>query len=165
MDIQLADYIPNSMTNGEGIRDVIFFSGCKHDCLGCHNKPAQDFKFGSRVSVDYIVEKVLKNKDLIDGATISGGDPFFQAPALYELLQKLKEHNINVWVYTGYYYDDIKDAFPYHFKYIDVLVDGPFLEALKDSNLKYCGSSNQSLYHFNKHGVATLIERMIMRGN
>lgn len=149
MNFRIADYIPNSLENGEGVRDVIFFSGCKHKCRGCHNKEAQKMDFGSDISVDEIVLKVLKNKPMIDGVTISGGDPFFQYPALLELCKRLKEHKINIWVYTGYYYPEL-GAWGYGeaLKYIDVLVDGRFMMKKKDSSLRYRGSSNQSIIHF-----------------
>lgn len=160
MNIQIADYISNSLVNGEGIRDVIFFSGCQHRCEGCHNQAAWDFQYGDSLDIDYIVSKVLEDKELIDGVTISGGDPFYQYGGLLELCKTLKKHNINVWVYTGFYYEQLRDMYGYEiFKYIDVLVEGEFIQEIREEDLKegvglkYRGSSNQDFCIFDEDGI------------
>ena len=94
-----AGYIANSMENGEGIRDVIFFSGCKRDCPGCHNKELQDFGYGWDVEIDEIVNLILNNKEMIDGVTISGGDPIYQYDALLELCKELKKKHQYLGLY------------------------------------------------------------------
>jgi anaerobic ribonucleoside-triphosphate reductase activating protein len=149
MKFRFAGYIPNSLENGEGTRDVIFFAGCSRNCPGCHNKELQNFNFGTDIEIDEIIEIVKKNKPLIDGVTISGGDPIFQYPALLELCKRLKKEGFNIWVYTGAEFEDIKQQYGTElFKYIDALVDGPFKQELIEPKLRYRGSNNQRIIHF-----------------
>lgn len=143
----------DDMLNGEGLRVVLWVSGCPHQCLGCHNpitwneNDGLDFDEASQLEIFNELEK-----DYISGLTISGGDPLF-APnqeAVYSLLKnvKAKYPQKTVWVYTGYSWDDIK-ALPL-LKYIDVLVDGKFILSLKDTALHWKGSSNQNVIDVQK---------------
>lgn len=152
--IRVAGYVYNSLANGDGVRDVIFLSGCKLNCKGCQNKELQDENFGEDVLIADIVDRVKENIGIIDGVTISGGDPFYQADKLYLLCKELKKHNINIWVYTGNVYLDIIKNKSYErvLDFIDVLVDGPFIESLK-TDVKYIGSSNQNIIRLNKWRV------------
>lgn len=149
------DFIHGSLVNGEGIRTVIFFSGCDKNCKGCHNKDLQDFNAGIIRHVDDIINEILEEIDMIDGVTLSGGDPMCQRSGLFELCKGLKEHNINVWVYTGETYDELRGT--HILKYIDVLVDGKFEESLKSEKIKYRGSSNQNIIYLNEDGIPTRI--------
>lgn len=158
MDVQIANYLHNSLVNGEGTRDVVFFSGCKHKCKGCHNEKAWDFKFGMSMDTDVLVDAVLKNKPMLDGVTISGGDPFFQYDGLLELCKKLKEHGFNIWVYTGFYLEELKRRNKTEiFNYIDALVDGRYIERRKSDECKYRGSENQSIILFKDGKVQQII--------
>ena len=85
MKIQIAGKIEDSLVNGEGMRMVIFTSGCKHNCEGCHNKPMQSFSYGDEWDVDELFNYIKNNCDLIDGITYSGGDPFEQSTSLIYL--------------------------------------------------------------------------------
>lgn len=142
MKIKIAGMAPNSLVNGEGIRFTVFFNGCRRDCPGCHNKELQDFDNPNAVLMDTddIVAAVKKEEFLIDGVTLSGGDPLYQPEGLVELCEKLK--NFNIWLYTGETYENIPEKL---LENIDVVVDGMFIEELKDENIKYRGSSNQRI--------------------
>jgi anaerobic ribonucleoside-triphosphate reductase activating protein len=129
-----------SLVNGEGIRYVIFLQGCQHFCPGCHNPDTWDFENGEEISVEKLAADISFRK-YIDGITLSGGDPFYQQEACLRLLDLLP--NINVWIYTGFEFDEIKDT--ELAKRADVLVTGPFVEELKCEGKMY-GSSNQEIH-------------------
>ena len=137
--MRIAGTLSHSLVNGDGIRYVLFVQGCPHHCPGCHNKDTWDFDGGVEVSVQDIAED-FKSKKFIDGITLSGGEPFAQQEACVELLKLLP--GVNVWVYTGYEYEDIQDT--ELAKLADVLVVGRYIGALKCEGELY-GSSNQRI--------------------
>ncbi len=150
--IKLSGFLDNSTVNGEGMRSVIFLSGCPHHCPGCHNQVMQNSSYGDLVSVSSIVNSVLKNLPIIDGVTISGGEPFSQPLALLTLSSMLKSYGINIWVYSGYTYNELisnEINIPI-LKNIDVLVDGKFIKELKSYEIKFRGSSNQRMIDVQK---------------
>ena len=148
--INLAAYPQiDSIVDGEGIRTVIWFQGCNHNCYNCHNPQTHSFQNNILMSADNIVNFYLKQK-LQSGITLSGGDPFFQAEELLSLLKKLKEHDINIWVYTGFTYEYLLQEYKEHLQYIDVLVDGLYIDKLRDILLLFRGSSNQRLIQASK---------------
>jgi anaerobic ribonucleoside-triphosphate reductase activating protein len=146
--MNLAGIIEDSIVDGEGIRAVIFISGCKHNCKGCHNKESQSFDYGKLFTTelqDEIINKV-KNNMLCDGITISGGDALYSCDELTVFLKKFKEvcPDKNVWLYTGFTYGNLPENTP--LKYIDVIVDGPYIEELRDFNpSNFRGSTNQKI--------------------
>lgn len=136
----------HDIANGDGVRVSLFVSGCRNRCKGCFNPETWDFNYGKRFTSNTIREILDALKpDHITGLSILGGDPF--EPENIEAVEKLcvfvKSYypNKTIWVYTGYRYDDYKDR--YIMQLIDVLVDGRFVEALKDITLKFRGSKNQ----------------------
>ena len=133
-----------SLVNGDGVRYVIFVQGCKHHCKGCQNQWSWDMDGGSDVPVEMIAEDVRKHR-MIDGITISGGDPFYQQDECVELLKLLPEYN--VWIYTGFAYEEVADT--ELAKMSDVIVDGPFVEELRCEGKMY-GSSNQRIIRLDK---------------
>ena len=137
--MRIAGVVPHSFVNGEGIRYVVFLQGCPHHCPNCHNQDTWDFNGGKEMPVKDIAED-YKSKKFLDGITLSGGEPFAQHDACVELLKLLP--NVNVWVYTGYEYEDIQHT--ELAKLTDVLVVGRFVEALKCDG-KFFGSSNQQI--------------------
>lgn len=147
--LQVAGFLDHSLVNGEGFRSTLFLSGCHHGCPGCHNPVMQDFSYGETLPLDILWERIEKNLPLIDGVTLSGGDPFEQSHSLLPLLQKLKAYSISVWVYTGYVYETLaKDPSKSQLlPYIDILVDGPYIQSLHTDQTKYIGSSNQRILH------------------
>ncbi len=139
--------IIESVVDGEGIRLVLFTCGCPHHCKGCHNSKTWNIENGVETDIDILVE-YLKDKftnGRYSGITFSGGDPLFQSNELLLVIRKLKEFipDINIWCYTGYTYEDIKELEV--IKYIDVLVDGRFEEDKKFPKKLYRGSYNQRL--------------------
>lgn len=139
-----------TIADGDGLRLSIYFSGCSHNCFGCHNPDSHDPEKGvllDSVLAAEIVNKVNTNP-LLDGITLSGGDPMFNPEALLEFLKFLKEKTKkNIWCYTGYTYEQLlKDPLRSEcLKYIDTLVDGPFIMALRDPSLSFRGSTNQRI--------------------
>lgn len=132
--------------NGEGVRVVLWIAGCSHHCKNCQNPITWDENGGLKFDKDAKQElfDALDNPD-IDGITFSGGDPLFCAnreevgALIEEIAQKFPSKNI--WLYTGYEWEEI-NSLPF-IKYVDVLVDGKFVQALNDNNLLWKGSSNQ----------------------
>lgn len=147
--LKLAGFLDNSLVNGEGLRAVVFVSGCNHNCKGCHNKEMQSFNYGEEVLVEDVLKRIKGNMPLIKGVTFSGGEPFEQALALSLLAEELKLLNVNIWCYTGYTYEELSKSknedWVRLLKSIDVLIDGPYKEDLTENPLKYTGSSNQRI--------------------
>ena len=147
MKIRLAASLqPDSIVDGEGIRTVIWTQGCKHHCKGCHNLETWSFDSGYLIDVDSVI-KEIDSLTGQDGITLSGGDPFYQVEACTLIAKHCKEKKLNVWCYTGFLYEDlIKDTKMLELlKYIDVLVDGPFVLKERSLDLYFKGSSNQRI--------------------
>lgn len=143
----------DDMKNGDGLRVVLWVAGCDHKCPGCQNpvtwNPGDGLIFDGGAWEE--LEDLLDN-DYISGLTLSGGDPLFVGNredilTLCELV-KASFPNKTIWIYTGYTYETIKDL-PV-MEYIDVLVDGPYIEKLRDIQLKWRGSSNQRVIDIKK---------------
>ena len=142
------------VANGPGVRVSVFVSGCNHHCKGCFNEIAWDFEYGEKFTEDTI-NKVIKDldHDYIEGLSLLGGEPLEHSnqKGLLPLIKQVKEKfpNKTVWSWTGFSFDkDLKDKEVS--KYIDVLVDGQYVEALRDPKLKYAGSSNQRVIDVQK---------------
>ncbi|MFA9397464.1 MAG: anaerobic ribonucleoside-triphosphate reductase activating protein [Clostridiaceae bacterium] len=145
MKLQVAGFLDNSMVNGEGLRSVLFVSGCRHNCDGCHNHAMQDYNYGEEIEIEDIIDRIKNNMQVARGVTFSGGEPFDKALELKALAKALKTLGINIWCYSGYLYEDIiKSTEKLELlKYIDVLVDGKFMKDLTEDSPKYAGSRNQ----------------------
>lgn len=137
--MKIAGILPCSFVNGDGARYVVFVQGCKHHCKGCHNPETWNFDGGYEIAAQDIAED-FKKRSLLDGITLSGGDPFYQAEACLELLSLLP--GVNVWIYTGFEYQEISET--ELAKKADVLVVGKFVEELKCDG-QYFGSRNQKI--------------------
>ena len=137
----------DSFVDGCGVRTAIYFSGCAHRCPGCHNPETQDPYYGKRADMSDVITIAdeINKRTYIQGITLTGGDPFLN-PGVWAfvaiLLQRI-DRRIDVWAYTGSSYDDVKDS-PL-LVLTDVLVDGPYLESLRDPSLAFRGSSNQRI--------------------
>ena len=142
------------LINGDGLRNVYFFSHCTHHCPGCFNKETWDGSLGNPWTEEDF-QQLLKDAepDYISGITLSGGDPFspINRAEILDLCKRFKDNFGNsktIWVYTGYTLNQInaeQDERKECLKYIDVLCDGPFIEKLKDPKLPWVGSSNQNV--------------------
>lgn len=138
----------DSVVNGDGLRMVVWFQGCLHACVGCHNEETWAIDGGYVYDIEQLKSDIKQNyHKYIDGITFSGGDPLFQIEALKQLVPYAKSLGLNVWLYSGDRFEMLmKDNdFKYLSEYIDVLVDGRFTQQLLDLNLDYRGSSNQRL--------------------
>ena len=138
----------DDMLNGDGLRVVLWVSGCAHGCKGCHNPITWDPKGG--IPFDEQAKEELYEelkKDYISGLTLSGGDPLFPGnrPAIEGLVKEVKTRfpHKTIWLYTGYTWEEIA-GLPL-IQYVDIIVDGKFVESLKDSKLHWRGSSNQRI--------------------
>ncbi len=139
--LRVLDIVPGTTVDGPGMRTSIYFAGCKHHCPGCHNPQSWDLNGGEEMTVREILE-VVKLNDF--NVTFSGGDPFFQpTSSLVALAKAIISLGYSIWCYTGYLYDDIRQhpLIPY----LEVLVDGRFIEAQRDISLLFRGSANQRL--------------------
>ncbi len=146
--MRIANTVSDSIVDGPGLRFTVFTQGCPHHCPGCHNPETHDPAGGREVSVAELEEEMGKNP-LIDGLTLSGGDPFCQAAECADLARLAHEKGLNVWTYTGYTYErllegDLPGALEL-LEQTDVLVDGPFLLAEKSYEALFRGSTNQRL--------------------
>ena len=146
------------IANGPGVRVSLFVSGCTHRCPGCFNEVAWDFEYGTpftQETVDSILE--MLKPDYVKGLTLLGGEPFEpqNQPAIVDLLRQIKAKfpQKSIWAFSGYLFDkDIlawrlgpREITEEYLSYLDVLVDGPFVEAKKNLNLRFRGSENQRL--------------------
>lgn len=137
----------DSIVDGQGLRNVIFVSGCWWSCKGCHNLSTHDPKHGKEMTIDEIIDDVYSDNNDI---TISGGDSLtYQLSRTIELLKKLKQirPSVNIWLYTGYQWDElISDSnIVKALQYIDVLVDGRYVKSQKNEDLIFKGSFNQNI--------------------
>ena len=149
--IRLAsDLQSDSIVDGPGLRTVIWTQGCSHNCPGCQNPQTWDFNGGGLVPLDMVYE-AIDELEYQTGITFSGGDPMYQPYACAKLAKYCKDKGYNIWVYTGFTYEEImkmakKDKIYLEFlKYVDVLVDGRFVMKEKDLNQLFRGSRNQRL--------------------
>lgn len=150
--MKIAGFYDESISNGLGWRAVLFVSGCPHHCPGCHNKEAQDFNYGEEFNEEEILKRIKKNS-ILNGITISGGEPLCKEniPGVLKFIKDVKaiRPEFNVWCYSGYTLDQLIDRNDEEtnkcLNEIDVLVDGRFVEAKKDPTLKFRGSSNQRI--------------------
>ena len=152
MNINISQLLLESTIDGLGIRYVIFVQGCKHRCYKCQNPSTWDFTIKNNLPTDVILNEI-KSDPLLDGVTFSGGDPMYQPEACTELAIKIKsETNLNIWCYTGFNYEDlIKDTKTSDFlHYIDVLVDGRYIDSERDLTLRFKGSRNQRIIDVQK---------------
>lgn len=149
MNIRLSGYLPNSLVNGEGLRAVVFAQGCRHNCKGCFNQHTHSMCGGELFDIVALASQI--NHDIFDGVTFSGGDPFEQALAFKCLAERVL--TTNIWAYTGYTYEELLSGTKHQvelLRRLKVLVDGKFVEELKDPTLKYRGSSNQRIIDVQK---------------
>lgn len=150
MRLRIAGVEPESFVDGPGIRFSIFTQGCSHHCPGCHNPQTHDFNGGHFVSLKELLEMIEENP-LLDGVTLSGGDPMFQAATLVPLAREIKERGLNLVIFTGFTYERLMALAPEKPEYLellsfaDILVDGPFVMAQRCLDLKFRGSKNQRL--------------------
>lgn len=151
MKLSILKIIESTMADGEGLRTSIYAAGCTHKCKGCHNPESWNINNGQLIDVKDIYKQIIN--DPYNNITFTGGDPLMQVEGFTELAKLIKENsNKNIWLYTGYTYDEIlkSSKLSMILPYIDVIVDGKYIEELKDINLKFRGSSNQNIIYLTK---------------
>ena len=143
-----------SLVDGEGVRAVLFISGCLHNCPHCHSPQTHSFTYGKEVNqelIDQINNEIIK-RPYISGITLSGGDCMYSPVETLKLIKKIKIPHNNIWCYTGFTYEQlINNKNQYQLlKHIDILVDGKFEYSKRDISLAFRGSSNQRIIDVKK---------------
>ncbi|KAL7722149.1 Anaerobic ribonucleoside-triphosphate reductase-activating protein [Entamoeba marina] len=153
--------IHDSIVDGEGLRTTVFSQGCLRNCKNCHNPQTHPLDGGKVFDIEDIKSEIKKN--IQTGITLSGGEPMLQAKQCLDLAKYTKlVLNKNVWCFTGFTFEEIKktgtDDQKELLKYIDVLVDGPFVDHLKNLDLLFRGSENQRILRL-KDGEIVSIDK------
>lgn len=147
MKLKIAGTVNDSIVDGPGMRFTIFTQGCPHHCEGCHNPQTHDFSGGVLADTDQLLLKIRENP-LLDGVTFSGGEPFCQAEALAAMGAEIRKMGLNVITYTGYAFEELyenrsQNSWGKLLEATDILIDGKFILAQKNWNIRFRGSSNQ----------------------
>lgn len=160
--ISVLDIIEETTVDGPGFRTSVYAAGCPNACPGCHNPQSWDIRSGRPMTTDEILRVV--NSDEFADVTFSGGDPMYQAEGFADLARGIKQSTgKNIWCYTGMLFERLLDrpAQLELLRWIDVLVDGPFIQAKCTRELPFRGSSNQRLIDVQaslRHGKTILYE-------
>ncbi|WP_374361447.1 anaerobic ribonucleoside-triphosphate reductase activating protein [Cloacibacterium sp.] len=144
--ISVLKIVEDTTVDGPGFRTSIYAAGCEHGCKGCHNPESWEISNGKWMDIDEILKIIESN--FLAQVSFSGGDPLFQPEAFTELARRIKlETQKNIWCYTGFTFQKIlrNPKLSAILPYIDVLVDGQFIEKKKVANLPFVGSSNQRI--------------------
>lgn len=130
--------------DGPGFRTSVYFAGCNHHCPGCQNPQTWDADAGETMTADEIMARILGEGNDV---TFSGGDPLLFPEKTARLARRIREAGLGLWIYTGYTWEEIlaSDALRHAVAEVDVIVEGRFIEALRDPDLLFRGSSNQRL--------------------
>ena len=150
-----ADLQTDSIVDGPGLRAVLWTQGCGHHCKGCHNPETWDFEGGGLVPIE-MVKEAISELEYHTGLTISGGDPMYQPVACLEIAKYAKSLGLDIWVYTGFTFEELlkmaktKPVYLDFLKTIDILVDGRFILEQRDLSLLFKGSRNQRLIDVKK---------------
>ncbi len=150
MDIRLAGFVKESVVEGPGIRLVVFFQGCFHNCPACHNPETHDPMGGYDGNTDDVIEHLV-TKPLLAGLTLSGGEPLLQPAAARVLAEATTAFGKNIIVYTGYTWEEVQKMAETNediaalLKHTWLLIDGPFILAKRSFNTPFRGSANQRI--------------------
>ncbi|NTU89366.1 MAG: anaerobic ribonucleoside-triphosphate reductase activating protein [Actinobacteria bacterium] len=148
-ELRVAGFANDSIVDGPGIRYAIFTQGCHHDCTGCHNPETHDVGGGFVVTTEELWAPIAKNP-LLDGVTLSGGEPLLQPEPLLDMARRCHGKGLDVWLYTGFLFEQVLAgvlgaAARELITEVDVVVDGPFIEGGRSLELAWRGSSNQRI--------------------
>ena len=143
--MRVLSIVEGTSVDGPGLRTSIYLAGCDHHCPGCHNPQSWDPQGGEEMSLDALMDVIAYNELPV---TLSGGDPLFHPERVAQLTARIKDElGYNIWLYTGFTWEQIV-ATPRllaALEYIDVVVDGPFILAQRDTSLHFRGSANQRI--------------------
>lgn len=142
--MRVLDIVRGTTVDGPGFRTSIYLAGCRHHCPGCHNPQSWDFGAGTEMSIDDVMA-IVEEEDF--DVTLTGGDPMYQPALVAELSRRIKEKGHDVWVYTGFTWEEIQrdPALKESLHDVEAIVEGPFIESLRDPDLLFRGSSNQRI--------------------
>lgn len=146
MKLSIIKIVEDTTVDGPGLRTAIYCAGCKHRCPGCHNPESWNMQCGKDMETDEILRIILE--DPFADITFTGGDPMYQAESFAELARAIKQKTKKtIWCYTGFLYENLMQNPKQKelLKYIDVLIDGPYIESYREESLIFRGSSNQRL--------------------
>ena len=144
--LSILEIVEDTTVDGPGLRTTVYCAGCPNRCPGCHNPQSWDINNGTEVDIEDILKKILD--DPFADVTFSGGDPMFQPAGFTALAKGIKERSgKNIWCYTGWLFEELLQNPRQRemLSYIDVIVDGRFIDSLKDETLRFRGSSNQRI--------------------
>jgi len=142
--MRVLDVIRGTTVDGPGFRTSIYLAGCSHRCPGCHNPQSWDFNAGMETDIDTLME-IIEEEDF--DVTLSGGDPLYHPEDVAEIARRVRELGHTVWVYTGFTWEEIQrdPAMLAALRDVEAIVDGPYVESLRDPDLPFRGSSNQRI--------------------
>lgn len=142
--LRVIDIIEGTSVDGPGLRTSIYFAGCEHHCPACHNPQTWDFNAGSDMPIDELM-KIVTEADF--NVTFTGGDPVYQARQLSKLAKRITDSGKTIWLYTGFTIEQLARMAEARelLQYVEAVVDGPFVESLRDTDLAFRGSSNQRI--------------------
>ncbi len=142
--LRVLEIIDGTAVDGPGLRKSVYLAGCCHRCRGCHNPQSWDFRAGSDMTVRQVLDRIIENDFNV---TLSGGDPLYQLDAVLPLCREICRAGKTIWCYTGFIYEAIcaDTSLRRILDVVDVLVDGPFVASLRDTSLRFRGSSNQRI--------------------
>lgn len=141
---RVLDIVRGTTVDGPGFRTAIYFAGCRHCCPGCHNPQSWDFSGGREMTLSEIMA-IVEEEDF--DVTLTGGDPLYNAADIAVLARAVMETGHKVWLYTGFTIEEIRasEFLSQPLPYLEAIVDGPFVESLRDPDLLFRGSSNQRI--------------------
>ncbi|MDE5850975.1 MAG: anaerobic ribonucleoside-triphosphate reductase activating protein [Muribaculaceae bacterium] len=144
MTYRILDIVRGTTVDGPGFRTAIYFAGCLHACPGCHNPQSWDFNAGTEMTLEEIMA-IVEEEDF--DVTLSGGDPLYHPEEITVLAKAIQTAGHKVWLYTGFTIEEIRGSkeLSTPLPYLDAIVDGPYIAALRDPDLPFRGSSNQRI--------------------
>lgn len=155
--MRIIDIVPGTSVDGPGLRTAIYFAGCDHRCPTCHNPQSWNFGGGREMTVEEVMKVIVENDFDV---TLTGGDPIYQAAVIAPLAREIVRLGKDIWCYTGFRYEELlrRPEVQPLLDCVDVLVDGPFVESLRDIHLLFRGSSNQRLIDIKKSTPDSVVE-------
>ena len=139
--LSVAKIVCSTSVDGVGLRNSLYVAGCPIRCEGCHNSQFWELESGTERTVEDVCAELCQDECNI---SILGGEPLFQYEAILELCKQIKSRTSKtIWLWSGYKLEYIQDHYPELLRYINVLVDGPFIKSLAQPNLQWRGSTNQ----------------------
>lgn len=145
--LRLAGIEESSIVDGPGLRMTVFTQGCPHHCAGCQNPSTHDFDKGFISTVDAVIDR-YRSDPMLRGITLSGGEPFCQPEPLIEIAERVHALGGDVVTFTGYVFEELihrSREIDRLLELTDILIDGPYIESLRDIDLLYRGSANQRI--------------------